>query len=162
MENYSGDYLYNLQQSGKPAFERRRKMDDCIFCKIARGEIPGLRVYEDEQTLAFMDTAMDVDGHILVIPKAHITNILDCDENILNKVILTVKKVSNHLVDNCGYHGVDLMSANGEAAGQSLPHFHIHIIPRREQDGLGRKGEWPRFPGSTKDIMEVYRKVQFR
>lgn len=137
-------------------------MDECIFCKIARGDIQGLRVYEDEQTLAFMDTAMDVDGHILVIPKAHFTSVLDCDERILCKVMMTVKKVSNHLVDSCGYHGVDLMSANGEAAGQSLPHLHIHIIPRLEQDGLGAKGEWPKFPGATESILDTYQRVRFR
>ena len=137
-------------------------MEDCIFCKIARGDIQGLRVYEDDCTLAFMDTALDVDGHILIIPKVHTTNILDCDEKLLSKVTLTTKKVSNHLVENCGYHGVDLMCANGEAAGQSLPHFHIHIIPRHEQDKLGAKGEWPKFPGAKEDIMEVYQKVRIR
>ena len=101
-------------------------------------------------------------GHILIIPKAHTTNILDCNEKLLSKVTLTTKKVSNHLVENCGYHGVDLMCANGEAAGQSLPHFHIHIIPRHEQDKLGAKGEWPKFPGAKEDIMEVYQKVRIR
>ena len=147
---------------GKLELERNVRMDDCIFCKIACGDIKGLRVYEDELTLAFMDTAGDADGHILVVPKVHVTNILDCDETTLKNVILTVKKVSNHLVDNCGYDGVDLMCANGEAAGQSLPHFHIHIIPRHKQDGLGEKGEWPQFPGANKDILEVYQEVRFR
>lgn len=135
-------------------------MSDCIFCKIAQGEIPGLRVYEDEHTLAFMDIAMDVDGHILVIPKAHHVSILDCDADTLAHVIKTVKRVSNHLVDNCGYEGVDLMCANGEAAGQSMPHLHVHIIPRKMNDGLGAKGEWPSFPGAKRDIREVYEEVK--
>ncbi|MDD3242387.1 MAG: HIT domain-containing protein [Eubacteriales bacterium] len=112
--------------------------------------------------MAILDTAMDVDGHILVIPKAHVTSILDCDETLLNRVFLTVKKVSNHLVNDCGYQGVDLMSASGEAAGQSLPHFPVHLIPRREQDGLGARGERPLFPGAAEDVAEVYEKLRFR
>ena len=135
-------------------------MSNCDFCKIASGEIPGLRVYEDEHTLAFMDIAGDVDGHMLVIPKAHYVSILDCDPDTLSHVICTVKKVSNHLVDNCGYEGVDLMCANGESAGQTMPHLHIHIIPRRTNDGLGSKGEWPSFPGAKRDIREVYQQFK--
>ena len=79
----------------------------------------------------------------------------------MQQVFLTVKKVSDHLVDHCGYDGVDLPSVNGEAAGQSLPHFHVHIIPRRKHDGLGERGEWPRFSGATKDIMDVYQALRF-
>lgn len=71
-----------------------------------------------------------------------------------------MKKVSNHLVDNCGYNGVYLLCANGEAAGQSLPHFYIHIIHRRSGDGLGEQGEWPNFPGTSKNIMDVYQELR--
>ena len=137
-------------------------MSDCVFCKIASGEITGLRVYEDEHTLAFMDIAGDVDGHMLVIPKKHYISILDCDPDTLAHVIRMVKRVSNHLVDNCGYEGVDLMCANGEAAGQTLPHLHIHLIPRKADDGLGGMGEWPSFPGAKQDIREVYEQVKMR
>ena len=110
-------------------------MGNCIFCEIVNGTLPSLKVYEDGCTLAFMDIAKDVDGHILVIPKKHCENILDCDYDTLSATINTVKLISNHLVDNCGYDGVDIMSANDEAAGQSLPHFHIHIIPRKNTFG---------------------------
>ena len=108
----------------------------------------------------FLDLAKDIDGHILVIPKKHCVNILDCDADTLNAVIQTVKRVSNHLVDNCGYDGVDIMSANDESAGQLLPHFHIHIIPRAYGDGLGGKGEWPRFPGARHNLEAMYQKVR--
>ena len=135
-------------------------MSDCVFCKIASGEITGLRVCEDEYALAFMDIAGDVDGHMLVIPKKHYISILDCDPDTLAHVIRMVKRVSNHLVDNCGYEGVDLMCANGESAGQTLPHLHIHLIPRKTNDGLGGKGEWPSFPGAKQDIREVYEQVK--
>ncbi|MBE7063241.1 MAG: HIT domain-containing protein [Clostridia bacterium] len=134
-------------------------MEGCIFCKIANGEQPCLKVYEDKYTIAFMDIAGDVDGHILVIPQKHCKNILDCDYETLNAVINTVKRVSNHLVDACGYDGVDIMSANDESAGQSLPHFHVHIIPRAYNDGLGGKGEWPHFPGAKHELESIYKKV---
>ena len=107
-------------------------MDNCIFCEIVKGNAPSMKVYEDEHTLAFMDIALDVDGHILVIPKKHCESMLDCSYDDLNKTMETVKKVSNHLVDNCGYEGVDILNANGKAAGQTVPHFHMHIIPRYE------------------------------
>ena len=100
-------------------------MENCVFCKIVNGMLPSLKVYEDVCTLAFMDIAKDVDGHILVIPKKHCKNILDCDFDTLNATINTVKLVSNHLVNNCGYDGVDILSANDESAGQTVPHFHI-------------------------------------
>lgn len=136
-------------------------MEDCVFCRMAQGEIVGLRVYEDADTLAIMDIAMDVDGHILVVPKRHVISILDCDAALWGKVASTVKKVSNHLTEHCGYEGVDLLSANGEAAGQSLPHFHVHIIPRKFKDGLGEKGEWPCFPGAKEPLVEAYQRLRF-
>ena len=95
-------------------------MNDCIFCRIVSGEIPSRKIFEDERTLAFMDVAKDVDGHILVIPKPHVKNILDCDEETLARVMATVKKISNHLTANCGYDGVNLLNASDESAGQSV------------------------------------------
>lgn len=132
-------------------------MDNCIFCKIISNDSM-LKVYEDNWTVAFMDVAKDVDGHILVIPKKHVKNILDCDADTLNKVMDTVKKVSNHLVDKCGYEGVNLLNASDESAGQSVPHFHIHIIPRKKNDGIDA---WPVFSGAKEGLETVYEKVRF-
>ncbi|MBO4524089.1 MAG: HIT domain-containing protein [Ruminococcus sp.] len=81
----------------------------------------------------FTDVAEDVDGHVLVIPKKHAKNILDCDSTELSHLMETVKKVSLHLVEKCGYNGVNLLNASDESAGQSVPHFHIHIIPRKKR-----------------------------
>lgn len=128
-------------------------MTDCIFCRIASGDIPCRKIYEDEQTLAFMDVAMDVDGHILVIPKAHYKNILDCDPDVLSAVIRTVRKVSVHLKENCGYDGVNLLNASDESAGQSVPHFHIHIIPRKQGDLIDA---WPDFKGAKQELDALY------
>ena len=132
-------------------------MSDCIFCKIASGEIQGMRVYEDAETLAFMDLAKDVDGHVLVIPKKHCKNILDCDAETLSAVMNTVKKVSLHLTEKCGYDGVNLLNASDESAGQSMPHFHIHIIPRRKNDGIDA---WPAFEGAKEEIPAVFERIR--
>ena len=134
-------------------------MSDCIFCKIASGEIQGMRVYEDAKTLAFMDLAKDVDGHVLVIPKKHCKNILDCDAETLSAVMNTVKKVSLHLTEKCGYDGVNLLNASDESAGQSMPHFHIHIIPRRKNDGIDA---WPAFAGAKEEIADVFERIRMQ
>ena len=134
-------------------------MSDCIFCKIASDEIQGMRVYEDAETLAFMDLAKDVDGHVLVIPKKHCKNILDCDAETLSAVMNTVKKVSLHLTEKCGYDGVNLLNASDESAGQSMPHFHIHIIPRRKNDGIDA---WPAFTGAKEEIADVFERIRMQ
>jgi len=86
---------------------------------------------------------------MLVIPKKHVEYILDCDEVTLCAVMKSVKKVANHLTGSCGYDGVDILSANDESEGQSLLHFHVHIIPKRYNDGLGGKTERPCFSGTN-------------
>lgn len=132
-------------------------MDDCVFCKIVSGEIPCLKVYEDDFTIAFMDIAKDVDGHILVVPKKHCKCILDCEEETLCAVVKTVKMLSEHLVNHCGYDGVNLLNASDESAGQSVFHFHIHIIPRKSKDQINA---WPEFDGAKRDIQEVFKEVR--
>lgn len=132
---------------------------DCIFCKIVNGDIPSLKVYEDEHTMVFMDIAKDVDGHMVAIPKKHIKNILECDVDTLNHLMTTVKKVANHCVDECGYEGVNLLNASDESAGQSVPHFHIHIIPRRSNDNVDA---WPKFEGANCEVEEIYKKIRIK
>ena len=129
---------------------------DCIFCKIVSGQVPCMKVYEDEHTLVFMDIAGDVDGHMVAIPKNHIENILDCDTESLNRLMRAVKKVSNHCVENCGFDGVNLLNASDTSAGQSVPHFHIHIIPRKKNDGIDA---WPKFEGAKEDLTKMWNKI---
>ena len=133
--------------------EVREEMEHCIFCRIVHGEVPSRKIYEDADTLAFMDVAGDVDGHMLVIPKKHVKNVLDCDEDTYAQVMGTVQKVAKHLVTDCGYDGVNLLNANEEAAGQSVPHLHIHIIPRSKGDGVDA---WPKFTGAVQELDAVY------
>jgi histidine triad (HIT) family protein len=132
---------------------------DCVFCKIVSGDLPSFKVYEDEHTLVFMDIAKDVDGHMIAIPKKHVKCILDCDVETLNHLLETVKKVSNHCIDHCGYEGVNLLNASDESAGQSVPHFHINIIPRKTDDGIDA---WPKFEGANDDIEELFQKLRIR
>ena len=129
---------------------------DCIFCKIINKEIPSYKIYEDEYTYAFLDIAKDVDGHTLVIPKKHVTNVLDCDEETLAHVMNTVKKISNHYV-SLGFDGVNVINASGEAAEQTVFHLHFHIIPRKNNDGLHA---WPRFPGVSNDLEQMHQKLK--
>ena len=132
-------------------------MDDCIFCKIIKGEIPGMKIYEDNYTYAFLDIAKDVDGHTLVIPKKHVESLLECDSETMTHVMETVQKISRHYVDDCGYEGVNLFNCTKECAGQSVFHFHIHIIPRKSGDGI--KGV-PSFDGAKVPLEETLEKLR--
>ena len=109
---------------------------DCIFCKIIKGEIPSYKIYEDEYTYAFLDIASDSYGHTLVIPKKHCTNVLDCPNEYLSAVMASVKKIALHYTEDCGFDGVNILNASGEAAQQSVFHLHFHIIPRKKGDNL--------------------------
>ena len=132
-------------------------MENCIFCKIIKGEIPSYKLYEDNYTYVFMDIANDIDGHILVIPKRHVANVLDCDQETLNHVMATAKKISNLLVDKCGYDGVNILNASGECAGQTVFHLHLHIIPKKNNDGISA---WPKLPGGVNGVEATYKKIK--
>ena len=131
----------------------------CTFCKIISGELPSMKVYEDEFTLVFMDIAEDVDGHMVAVPKTHFESLLDCDLVSLYHLMDTVKHVSEHCVRDCGYEGVNLLNASGPCAGQSVPHFHIHIIPRKVGDGIDA---WPNFCGGTQPVELAYRALRLK
>lgn len=133
-------------------------MKDCIFCNIIR-ENQMMKVYEDDWTVAFMDIAKDVDGHMVAVPKRHVKNILDCDSETLGRLMDCVKMVSNHLVAHCGYDGVNLLNASDESAGQSVPHFHIHIIPRKNNDEIDA---WPTFAGAKQDTECIWKKIRMQ
>lgn len=109
---------------------------DCIFCKIISGKIPCYKIYEDEFTLAFLDVAKDAIGHTLVVPKAHVSSLVEIDEKTLSRTMLVAQKIAKHYIENCGFEGVQIINNCGDSAGQSVMHFHVHIIPRRKGDGL--------------------------
>ncbi|MCL2051238.1 MAG: HIT family protein [Lachnospiraceae bacterium] len=125
---------------------------DCIFCKIIDGSIPSRKIYEDKFTYAFLDIADDVDGHTLVVPKKHIRDIFDLDKLTSEHLLTAVKMISQHYVEKCGYDGVNILHASGEAAGQTVFHFHFHIIPRKTDDNINC---WTNFPGRKKTLDEM-------
>ncbi len=133
-------------------------MERCIFCKIISGELLSYKIYEDTFTVAFLDIAGDVDGHMLVAPKTHVESILDCDIETFHQLMSAVKKVSEHLVNHCGYEGVNLLNASGVSAGQSVGHFHIHIIPRKTGDNVDA---WPAFAGGTTLLEDMCDQLKF-
>lgn len=107
-------------------------MDNCIFCKIAQHDIPGKIVYEDDVCMAFLDLSQATNGHTLVIPKKHYDNVLDVDEDTLKHMMSVVQKVASHIQTKLNAKGFNIITNMNEVAGQSVHHFHIHIIPRYE------------------------------
>lgn len=100
-----------------------------IFAKILRGEIPCIKLYEDEHTLSFMDIMPQADGHALVIPKEPATTLFELSDDAAAACMRTVRRIGNAMKKGLGAQGVVLMQLNGPAAGQTVPHFHIHVIP---------------------------------
>ncbi len=115
---------------------------DCIFCKIINGEIPSAKVYEDDDVYAFLDISQVTKGHTLIIPKHHTEIIYETDEKIASKFFSRVPKIANALKETFKPAGINILNNNGEAAGQSVFHLHIHLLPRYDkQDGFATKWE---------------------
>jgi len=108
---------------------------DCIFCKIIAGEIPSHKIYEDEHSFAFLDINPLADGHVMVIPKAHHEQIEDLDPALAGKLFETTQRISAHVRDKFNAPATTIGINNGKAAGQVVPHLHIHIVPRFDGDG---------------------------
>ena len=108
-----------------------------IFCRIIEGEIPSTKIYEDDDVLVILDISQTTKGHALVLPKAHCDNVLDCPKDLLDKIFETAQKVAKAEIKAFGCQGVNILTNAGEKAGQSVMHFHVHVIPRyNHQDGL--------------------------
>ncbi len=125
---------------------------DCIFCKIVVGELPACKVYEDDDTLAFMDISPIIKGHTLVIPKEHHPNIHEIPPAILEKVALSTQRIADAHTAALKCDGVNIIQANGLAAGQTVDHFHFHVIPRFKADG--HSWNWHPRSYSDRDEME--------
>ena len=110
--------------------------NDCVFCAIAAGEIPCFKIYEDDETLAYLDINPFSEGHALVIPKRHAADISEIGEDALAALMLRVKKVAMHLKEALPCDGFNILQNNGAAAGQTVRHIHFHIVPRHNGDAL--------------------------
>lgn len=112
-------------------------MENCIFCKIANGEIPAATIYEDEDFRVILDLGPASKGHALILPKAHAANLFELPDDLAAKAMLVAKKVGGKLKEALGCDGLNLVQNNGEAAGQTVFHFHMHLIPRMNDDKVG-------------------------
>ena len=124
---------------------------DCIFCKIVAGSIPSTKVYEDADTIAFMDINPVVKGHTLVIPKKHCDQLMLMPPDLLQKVILVTQKIAHAHINGLNAIGLNIAQANGKVAGQIVPHVHFHVIPRFDIDEHERR--W--HPGKYDNIEEM-------
>jgi histidine triad (HIT) family protein len=111
-------------------------MEDCVFCKIVNGEISTKKTYEDDNFIGFLDAHPKADGHSLIVPKKHFKSILDMPSSLGEEMLDTVKEVALGLVKIGNAEGFNIVVNSGESAGQVVHHFHIHIIPRKNGDGL--------------------------
>jgi len=133
-------------------------MSDCIFCKIAAGELPSCKVFEDKYSCAFFDINPISDGHLLVIPVVHCTDLLDVPPEVAGGVFQTVRRLARPLVELVAAEGLNVLTNSGRCAGQIIDHFHVHLIPRRAGDGLGWR--WNTKPADQAFIDSLARKLK--
>lgn len=129
----------------------------CIFCKIIKGELPAVKVYENDKVVAFLDIHPINPGHTLVVPKEHFENLLDGGEEILKEVMLTIQKVAWAITKAFDLKGFNVEQNNGALAGQVIPHLHWHIIPRFPGDGLRH---WPGKEYKEGEMEEIGKKIK--
>ena len=133
-------------------------MSDCLFCKIIAKQIPSTPVYEDEFTYAFLDIKPVNPGHALVVPKKHYSSLLNADAATLERLIVSVQKVAAAIKRGLNVEGFNLEQNDGRVAGQLVDHVHLHVIPRRPDDGLRH---WPGTPyASPEEAQAVAEKIK--
>jgi histidine triad (HIT) family protein len=138
-------------------------MSDCIFCKIINGEIPSAKVYEDENVLAFLDISQVTKGHTLVIPKVHKENVYELTDEIAANVFTAVPKIAKAIKSAYDPIGLNVLQNNGEAAGQSVFHFHMHLIPRfGKGDGFGAVWKTHQDEYSPEDYKKIATEISSR
>lgn len=131
-------------------------MSDCIFCKIANGEIPAAKVYENEHVYAFLDISQVTKGHTLVIPKIHKKDLFELTPEIAQNIFASVPAIANAIKKEFNPVGLNLLNNNGEFAGQAVFHFHMHLIPRYGKgDGFGAVWKSHNDDYSSQDLQTI-------
>ncbi len=130
---------------------------DCIFCKIIAGQVPSVKIFEDDRSLAFMDINPRSDGHCLIIPKIHAPTLFDIEEKDLLAVVSTAKKVAMAIKASLAPDGMQVYQLNGKAAMQLIDHFHIHLVPRWKNDRADLLHGFQ--PGNMDRIREVAARI---
>jgi histidine triad (HIT) family protein len=132
---------------------------DCLFCKIVAGNVPSIRVHEDDRVIAIMDIFPAARGHVLVIPRAHAADVHAVSDDDLAAAAAVAKRLAGQAVRGLGADGVTIMQSNGAAAWQTVFHYHVHLIPRYVDDPLvlpWRPGTTPADPAELTDISRSY------
>ena len=130
-------------------------MSDCIFCKLANGEIPTRKIYEDDLFTVFMDASPVTRGHSLIVPKRHCDNLYSLPDEEASKIMILAKKLATHMTEKLHADGFNVMQNNGEVAGQSVFHYHMHLIPRYKDDGHAGRLSWPTLTLTDEELDEI-------
>jgi histidine triad (HIT) family protein len=133
---------------------------NCVFCKIVKGEVPCFKIFEDAQTLAFMDISPVHEGHCLVIPKAHYPTVYEITPRAMAATAQTAARVAKAVNQAVKSDGLNLIQANGAGAGQSVAHFHFHVFPRRIDDGVPISWERYHKPGEPTRLAELAERIR--
>lgn len=136
-----------------PMFVDTSPPGECIFCRLIAGEIPAAKVYEDEQTLAFMDIGQVNPGHVLVAVKRHAATLLDLSPEEAGAAMQTAQRIAQALKASFDPPGITLLQANGKEGDQTVFHFHLHVVPRHGNDGITLS--WPR-KNPPREVLEEY------
>ena len=133
------------------------KETNCIFCKIANGEIPSKTLYEDDQFRVIMDLGPATKGHALILPKEHYANLYELPDEVAAQVMQLAKKLAIRMTERLGCEGFNLVQNNGELAGQTVFHFHMHLIPRYREDG--QKIGWKPGEVTQEELEEIKNQI---
>lgn len=133
---------------------------NCVFCKIVAGQIPALRVYEDESMLAFLDIGPLAEGHLLVIPKEHAERLEEVSPETLAQIARQLPSLARAVLQVTKAEGYNLLQNNGQVSGQEVPHVHFHIIPRVASDGLGYRWLASKYPaGKAEELQQQLKAI---
>ena len=136
------------------------KDDNCIFCKLANGVFPTNSIYEDEDFNVILDASPATKGHALILPKEHYANMFEIDDDILAKAAKLAKKIMTHEKKILGCDGYNLVQNNGEAAGQTVFHFHMHLIPRYSDNNESKMINWKPNEFSDEEMKDICDKMK--
>ncbi len=131
--------------------------DNCIFCKLANGVFPTNKIYEDDEFTVILDINPANLGHALILPKQHYANLFEIDEEVAGRAMKLAKKVATIIKEELGCDGINVVQNNGIAAGQTVFHFHVHIIPRYDDDGC--KIGWPQREVDEASLAEMTKRL---
>ncbi len=134
-------------------------MEECIFCKIIKGEIPSFKVYEDDKVFAFLDINPISPGHTLIIPKNHAVNLWDIPQEDLMAIQKAAKKIAAAIKEVLGVDGIVSMQLSGKAVHQVVMHYHLHLVPRKEDEPALPIANWDLVPGNMEEIKERTEKI---